>query len=80
MLNDAQIRKFEFFDPLEQRSHARRVNLDAYVITLGMRLCDGSRAFAHPETDLQNSRRSSSKNAVEIKRVLLKRYAVFRHH
>src|SRR4051794_6599454 len=79
MLDDAQIRQFEFLDPLEQRTHARRVNLDANVITLGAYLCNSCGAFPHSEADLQKSRRTPSKNAVEIKQVLLKSYAVLRH-
>ena len=65
VLDQPQIGKRAFGDELEQAANARRMNLDAEVIVLRVRLRDLRGGFAHAETDLEDRRRAPAEHLLE---------------
>ena len=79
MLDNAHIRQPELFELLEKTSHARGVNFNGDIVMPWMCLGDSGGCFAHPETDLQKSGRTSAKDTLQIKQFFFEGNAIFRH-
>jgi hypothetical protein len=66
VLDDADIGELLRVDQPQQAAYAGGVDFDPNVIIAGLRGCDFSSAFAHAETDFQESLRSALECNVEV--------------
>ncbi len=66
MLDDAQIADVVFADQFQQRTHARRMHLDANEIFVAKFLRNRRSGLTHAEADLDDQRRIIAKNCCGI--------------